>query len=745
MSTLPTSPSGRRVRRRPALAVPVGLSVALALVPLAVVGGAAPAAAQDNGAALTPPMGWSSWSSVRSNPTEAKIMAQAKALHDNGLVSHGFTYVNVDDYYYLKTTADVDDYGRWKTDPAKFPNGMKPVGDYVHGLGEKFGMYLTAGVPVAAYDRNTPIEGTAFHARDIVSDTTKFENNFGPGRNGMYYIDYAKNPAAAQAYLDSWAGLLASWGVDYVKLDGVGTWNVPDVQHWSQALNRTGRTVHLGLSLALDVKSATTWRQYANSWRTDGDLECYCGTNGSPYPLTKWDNVAKRFAGSPKWTGFNGPGGWNDLDSLEIGNGPTGAGLTRDEMQTHMTLWAVTNSSLLLGTDLTAMDPTDLAMLKNDEVIAVDQAGRTARPVDQLTQQQTWVTPNPDGSYTVALFNLGPSAADVTARFADLGFSGPATVRDLWTHTELGSFTGSFGAGLNPHASRLLKVTPAAAATYTSVRYQLVNAATGQYLDVSGGSTADGAGLVQAAANGATDQQWQLAPTGDGYFRIDNVRSGRLVNVPGPTTVPGTQLIQYHDDHHDNSQWKLTPTGTGAYTVTSRYDGQNIAVSGGSVVQQTAAAGSTAQQWTLVPVPVAGVEYKLVNANSGGRLDVSGASTADSAGLVQWQDNQAADQRWTFTAQGGDSYGVTNVHSGKALNVPGSTTTAGTQLVQWPYDGNANSRWKLVDAGPNLVQLRSVSDGQAVDVDNGSLVNGGKVLQWPAGSGANQKWSLVSP
>ena len=167
-----------------------------------------------------------------------------------------------------------------------------------------------------------------------------------------------------------------------------------------------------------------------------------------------------------------------------------------------MPLWAVANSSLMLGTDLTGMDPGDLAMLKNDEVIGVNQAGRAAHPVDRLTRQQTWVAPNPDGTYTVALFNL----------------------------------------------------------------------------DVTGASTADNGGLVRAAANGATDQQWQLVPTGDGYFKLDNVKSGRLANIPGPTTVSGTRLIQYHDDFHNNAQWKVTPTGNGSYNLTSRYDGRNIAV-----------------------------------------------------------------------------------------------------------------------------------------------------------------------
>lgn len=126
-------------------------------------------------------MGWSSWSSIRYNPTEAVIKAQAQAMHDSGLLAAGYKYINIDDYYIKNPGTTVDQYGRWVVDAAKFPNGMKNLGDFIHGLGEKFGMYVTPGISKAAYDQNTPIEGTSYHARDIVSSTTTFESNYGGG------------------------------------------------------------------------------------------------------------------------------------------------------------------------------------------------------------------------------------------------------------------------------------------------------------------------------------------------------------------------------------------------------------------------------------------------------------------------------------------------------------------------------------------------------------------------------------
>ncbi|MCQ4080983.1 alpha-galactosidase [Streptomyces sp. RB6PN25] len=711
-----------------------------AVVPLSL-GTAAVAHAEANGVAATPPMGWSSWSYLRSDPTEAKIEAEAKAMQTSGLVAHGYTYVNLDDFWYLNPSTTVDGYGRWVPDSTKFPDGMAAVSSYVHGLGEKFGMYLTPGIPVAAYQQNSPIEGTSYHAQDIVSDTTDYETNYNYGSGSMYYIDYNKNPAAAQAYLNSWADELASWGVDYLKIDGVGDGDIPDIEHWSQALQQTGRPIYLGLSNNLDPKNGSLWKQYANGWRISGDIECYCGTNGSSYPLTDWSNVASRFSIVPKWIAYAGPGGWNDLDSLEVGNG-SNDGLTTDERRTQLTFWAIEGAPLLLGTDLTNLDSGDLSLLTNSNVIAVDQAGNPARPVDQLSQQQVWYAANADGSYTVGLFNLGSSSATVTAHFPDLGFSGSADVQDVWSNSDLGTSSGGFSATLNPHASRLLRITPGTGDGFTTMHYNVVNVSSGQYLDVSGASAADGAGIVQQPADGAADQQWQLAPAGNGSYRVANVGSGKLVNIPGPTTASGTQLIQYHDDHGSNSQWQIAPTGSGTYTITSRYDGQNIGTSGSSVVQEPSSAATT-QQWKLVPVPAAGTQYKLVNGATDGRMDVNGDSTADGADILQWQDNGQSDQLWTFDLQSDGSYTIVNAHSGKLLNIPGPTTAEGTQLIQYHDDGGSNSRWTLVDAGPNLVQFKSVYDGDLVDLDNSSLSNGAAVLQWPSDSGSNQTWTLV--
>ena len=146
--------------------------------------------AEENCVSRTPALGWNSWSFVRNHLDESKIEAQALAMHRN-LQSHGFQYMNLDDFWYLDPSQKVDKYGRWAIDPAKFPHGIEAVADYLHSLGLKFAIYVTPGVPVAAYKQNPPIEQTRYHAQEI-ADTTRFETNYNYGPKVMYYIDYSK-------------------------------------------------------------------------------------------------------------------------------------------------------------------------------------------------------------------------------------------------------------------------------------------------------------------------------------------------------------------------------------------------------------------------------------------------------------------------------------------------------------------------------------------------------------------------
>ena len=447
-------------RLRPVLA----LAAAAALAAAGLLASPAPAQAESNGVGLTPALGWSSWSFVRHDPTAAVIDAQADAMKSSGLAAAGFQYVNVDDFWYQcpgSQGPNVDQYGRWVTDATEFPpsgstNGIAVVAAHVHADGLKFGLYVTPGISAQAVAQNTPIEGTSYTADEIA--TTTAEKNY--NCKGMVGIDYSK--PGAQAFVDSWADELASWGVDYVKIDGVGTGDVPDVQAWSAALQQTGRPIHLELSNSLAVGSASTWEEYANGWRTGGDIECYsCESGGSSYPLTDWANVQSRFGQVASWQPYGEPGAFNDYDSLELGNG-SNDGLTAPERQSMMSLWAMGASPLILGTDLTHLDATDLGYLKNAAVLSVDQDAIDAGRIVDSGNEQVYSKTEPDGDVVLGLFNYsGTASTTVSVPLSAAGIGGSATATDLWTGASVGTLSGSYGVTLAPGAVQLLRLVPA--------------------------------------------------------------------------------------------------------------------------------------------------------------------------------------------------------------------------------------------------------------------------------------------
>ncbi|MGW1809711.1 alpha-galactosidase D [Streptomyces sp. NPDC002078] len=487
----------RTVRATLVLAVTAGLAT---VVPAAATGAmaadstssaVAPAATTDgasSGLAARPYMGWSSWSMQSSqypglNPdgnysylTEANVLKQTDALAAT-LKKYGYDHVNIDAGWWMDKnwTSEFDQYGRQTPDPVRFPSGMKAVADHIHSKGLKAGIYLPVGLEKGAYgDGKVPIwNAPGCTTADIVYPDLRTTN----GWDSAYKLDFG-NPCA-QKYIDSQAQMLADWGYDFLKLDGVGPGsfksgdnynNVPDVAAWHQAIAGTGRPIHLELSWSLDIGHAADWKKYSNGWRIDTDVECYCNT------LVTWENsVNDRWNDAPAWSHEAGPGGWNDLDAIDVGNGAMD-GLTNAERQSYMTLWAINKSPLFTGDDLTKLDSYGLSLLTNQEVIGVDQSDSpVARPVTPLGDQQVWGTRNADGTYTVALFNLGSSSASVTADWASFGFTGAASVRDLWKQQNLGTYRNRITATLPAHGSRLFTVKPGGTPLATT-RYEAESA-----------------------------------------------------------------------------------------------------------------------------------------------------------------------------------------------------------------------------------------------------------------------------
>jgi len=434
-------------------------SAATISTPATVTSAASPSLGPAGPAALKPYMGWSSYSMQVYSPnggtwiTADQIIAQSDAMHQK-LQPFGYEYINIDAAW----NGGTDGYGRPVPSKTLYPNGLQAVIDHIHANGQKVGLYSIPGISKAMLDANLPVYG---HPGCTTGDLAKQPLQQGDYWGLGYRIDMTK--PCAQAYIDSIADLFAEWGVDFLKFDSVTPGSGKndlsldardEVKGWSQALAR--HNIWLELSWALDINYADYWKQWANGWRVDWDVECYCPGEA----LTTWPNIVRLFPRVADWWRHGGPGGWNDLDSLNVGNG-TMDGLTKDERRTAATLWAVSAAPFYIGNDMTRLDAYGLELLTNREVIAVNQTGRPAQPVSTKTNRQVWYSLNADSTYTVALFNLGTTEANMTVNWSDLGLDGSAQVRDLWAKKDLGQFAAGYTAAtVPPHGVRLLKVAP---------------------------------------------------------------------------------------------------------------------------------------------------------------------------------------------------------------------------------------------------------------------------------------------
>jgi Alpha galactosidase C-terminal beta sandwich domain/Alpha galactosidase A len=421
----------------------------------------------------TPVMGWSGWSFLRLGSDTAAVEGEARALVSSGLAAAGYQYVNIDDGWYQcpgSQGPNVDAYGRWDVNTASYPdvgseNGIQALAAYVHGLGLKFGIYETPGISSRAVAANTPILGTSYTADEIA--TTTSENNYNCG--GMVGINYSA--AGAQAYVDSVVDELASWGVDYIKLDGITNKNGPDIEAWQAAIQQSGRPMVLDTTQgSFTIKLAPTLQEYANQWEFDPDIELNgpdegsaSGCNSPPYtgclsvfPFTSYANWDDRFAGVASWQPYGGPGGFNDYDSIEVGDGSTDSGMSLAASESQLSLWSLGSAPLILGSDLTssvtnaygssaALSSTDLSLLTNTQVIEVDQDAIDAARIaitgtpGAKAGNQVFAKVEPGGDAVVGLFNtttkLSSSPVTITTTASAIGLPADPDgyeVQDLW-------------------------------------------------------------------------------------------------------------------------------------------------------------------------------------------------------------------------------------------------------------------------------------------------------------------------
>jgi len=489
--------------------------------------------AQVNDVGQTPYLGWSTFSEQTINSsflTQANIQAQSDALAASGLQKHGFKYINIDSGW--MSTFDAN--GRPIPAAPTFPD-IKALVDHIHANGQKVGIYWIPGIEQPAVDGNYPILGTSYTTQQIVAIPLAQGNAFAGALPNPYHdkIDFTK--PGAQEYINSVVALFASWGIDFIKLDGVtpGSYNDntsidnrPDVAAWSKAIALSGRSIWLTVSWAIDSDYLSTWQQYSNARRIEDDIEC----EGRCATLTDWNRIYQRFRDLPAWQYATSTSlGWNDLDSLDIGDGALD-GLTNDEKRTAFSLWAMANAPMYLGGDLTKLDSFAKELLSNDEVIAINQSGHPATQV-LGGNQPVWVSSLGNNTYYVAIFNLDDVSTIAHVPWNLVGVNGVLSIRDLWNHTNQTPSLGTYSTILKGHSVRLLKIVGLGhAAPMPSTSYEAESATLGGSASVadcapcSGGAKVGNLGL--GAGNTVTFDNVYVNRAGVYYMQVDSMTQG---------------------------------------------------------------------------------------------------------------------------------------------------------------------------------------------------------------------------
>ncbi len=443
------------------------------------------------GIGLKPVLGWSSWSALRRTPTADLVKAEANAMASSGLKAAGYQYINLDDFYYQCPSSagpNVDQWGRWVTDPTTFPpkdgkDGIAVLADYVHSLGLKFGIYLTPGISHQAVVQNTAVEAnaggvelgtpSAYTASQIALTTTEQNYNC----RGMQRLDWVGHPDAAQLYYNSLADRFASWGVDFIKYDGIEDYSTPDLDGMAKAIVQSSNPRMLLDTTEGDytIAIANPIVRDATQWEYTPDVE----NSGGNFNYTSYGNVALRFNSTALWQPYVGPGNFQDLDSVEIGNGSSPGiggrvdGLTVDGRKTLLTLWSLASSPLIIGPDLTNLDPVDKDLLTNPDMLAADQDGIGAGRISggnytTASTSQVFAKREPSGDGLVGLFNTtneAPQSVSTTA--AAIGMAASAhgyLLTDLWTHKTTET-AGTISPSVAPQGAAYYRVTPTDDAT----------------------------------------------------------------------------------------------------------------------------------------------------------------------------------------------------------------------------------------------------------------------------------------
>ncbi|XP_020694514.2 alpha-galactosidase-like [Dendrobium catenatum] len=361
----------------------------------------------ENDLVISPPMGWNSWNHFKCDITEKLIMETADAMVSTGLASLGYQYINLDDCW---GAFNRDSRGNLQPNSSTFPSGIKALADYVHAKGLKLGIYGDAG------NRTCTLRI--------------------PGSLGNELRD---------------ARTFALWGIDYLKYDNCNNLGKSPKKRYKKmgkALKYAGRNIFFSICEWGREHPATWAPMVGNSWRTTDDIH------------DDWDSMTDCADQNDKWASFAGPGGWNDPDMLEVGNG----GMKTEEYRSHFSIWSLSKAPLIIGCDVRNMSHETFEILSNAEVIAVnqDKLGIQGKKVKGSRDLEVWSGLLSDEKVAIVLWNRLSSPKPITAYWSDIGLH-PSTIvdaRDLWTHSTISSVKGQLTAIVNAHDCKMYVLTP---------------------------------------------------------------------------------------------------------------------------------------------------------------------------------------------------------------------------------------------------------------------------------------------
>lgn len=351
------------------------------------------------------PMGWNSYDYYDTNVKEADVKANADFMAAH-MKEAGWEYIVVDIEWYACHTGsrretyqyipfgqvEMDEYGRLLPCVEKFPSardgkGFKPLADYVHRLGLKFGIHIMRGIPREAAHRHLPILGSSAAANDVADPSSICGWN-----PDMYGV--RKNVEGAQEYYNSIVALYAQWGVDFIKCDDICNTNVypenpysaaHEIEMLHKAIETCGRDMVLSLSPgpAL-IEKAWHYEKHANMWRITDDF------------WDKWEFLYDMFSRCELWQNHVACGSYPDCDMLPLGKLGKGFGAERstnftlEEQKTMLTLWCVFGSPLMIGAELTKLDEVSLALLTRKEILKLLSNDYSGRQVERDEAHAIW-------------------------------------------------------------------------------------------------------------------------------------------------------------------------------------------------------------------------------------------------------------------------------------------------------------------------------------------------------------------